>query len=538
MEKNEGRAVPGAEVLTPPADGAATGTEEEERGNSGTPDSAGNIEDMLNHLEITAEEGEAIDLSGLIEENRASLKWAVIIRVCLKTSFSHTAFFQKMQVACAVAHEVSFRDIDEFTFIAQFMCLGDWKTAMHGGPWLFRRNAVVIEEYDGLVNTETIPLDSIRVWARIMGLSDLVRNPAVARLLASKMGEVLEVQMGMNGVNYGKFVRVYVKINLKKPLLRFVIGGVGPGKEPPKFRVLAGGLMLLWDQHVNIQLKYEHTNYIDVLVSGETPEKDWRLTGLYGESVWRHKHRTWRYLRELSHQANVPWMVLGDMNEILSESEKDGGAPRPLAYMQAFRDCLTDCGLEDLGFIGNKFTWKRGLIRERLDRAVGNAGWSQLFPHAGVHNLTSTGSDHRPILVDTETYASVQSNSNRRRHFEGRWLKEEKVADVVSTDWLHAPPHAPVMSKLSAVHVELHEWDRSVLKAPQKKIKELTRELDQLLSGPMSEDSLQKQKELTRQIEVALEQEEVHYMQRSQANWLLHGDRNTTFFHNYAKGSS
>jgi hypothetical protein len=152
------------------------------------PESAGNIDDMLSRLAITAEEEEEVDLSGLIEEHRAAMKWAVIIKVCLKTSFSHTAFYQKMQVAWAVAQEVSFRDLDDFTFIAQFKCLGDWRTAMHGGPWLFRRNAVVIEEYDGLVNTETIPLDSIRVWICIMGLPDLVRNPAVARTLAGKIG--------------------------------------------------------------------------------------------------------------------------------------------------------------------------------------------------------------------------------------------------------------------------------------------------------------------------------------------------------------
>jgi hypothetical protein len=54
----------------------------------------------------------------------------------------------------------------------------------------------------------------------------------------------------------------------------------------------------------------------------------------------------------------------------------------------------------------------------------------------------------------------------------------------------------------------------------------------------MSDESDQKQKENTKQIEVPLEQEEVHYMQRSRANWLMHGDRNTTFFHNYAKGTS
>ncbi|KAM0852123.1 hypothetical protein ACQ4PT_051987 [Festuca glaucescens] len=221
-----------------PADEAVPKVPDEERGDSVAPESPENIEDMLNRLEITAEEEDAVDLSGLIEENRSSMKWDVIIRVCLKTSFSHTAFYQKMQVAWAVAQEVTFRDIDEFTFIAQFRCYGDWKTAMHGGPWLFRRNAVVIEEYDSLVNTETISLDSIRVWIRIMGLPDLVRNPAAARIMAKKIGKVLEVEMGTNGVNYVKFVRVYLSINLKKPLLRFVTGSVDPGKEPQKFSVI------------------------------------------------------------------------------------------------------------------------------------------------------------------------------------------------------------------------------------------------------------------------------------------------------------
>jgi hypothetical protein len=62
-------------------------------GDGYTPEQEEKLGDMLNCLEIMVEEEEAIDLSDLIEENRASMKWAVIIRVCLKTSFSHTTFY-------------------------------------------------------------------------------------------------------------------------------------------------------------------------------------------------------------------------------------------------------------------------------------------------------------------------------------------------------------------------------------------------------------------------------------------------------------
>jgi hypothetical protein len=44
----------------------------------------------------------------------------------------------------------------------------------------------------------------------------------------------------------------------------------------------------------------------------------------------------------------------------------------PKSYLVAFQ-CLCDCGLEDLGYSGDLFTWIRGHIREILDRAVVNA---------------------------------------------------------------------------------------------------------------------------------------------------------------------
>ena len=54
------------------------------------------------------------------------------------------------------------------------------------------------------------------------------------------------------------------------------------------------------------------------------------------------------------------------------------------------------------------------------------------------------------------------------------------------------------------------------------------------MNGPISDESEAKAKEMANLIELLLEQDEVYWAQRSRANWLQYGDRNTAFFHNFA----
>jgi hypothetical protein len=95
-------------------------------------------------------------------------------------------------------------------------------------------------------------------------------------------------------------------------------------------------------------------------------------------------------------------LVAGDFNEVLYSNEKEGGVPRPMHMMQSFRDALVDCELDDMGFAGDPFTWRRRRLRECLDRAVCNGQFHGLSPHARVINAEHTKSDRRPVFVDTE----------------------------------------------------------------------------------------------------------------------------------------
>jgi hypothetical protein len=51
----------------------------------------------------------------------------------------------------------------------------------------------------------------------------------------------------------------------------------------------------------------------------------------------------------------------------------------------------------------------------------------------------------------------------------------------------------------------------------------------------MSEENVRRQEVLIEEIEKTLEQEEIYKMQKSRVNWMANGDRNSAYFHNYAR---
>ncbi|KAK8689868.1 hypothetical protein V6N13_088578 [Hibiscus sabdariffa] len=89
----------------------------------------------------------------------------------------------------------------------------------------------------------------------------------------------------------------------------------------------------------------------------------------------------------------------GDCNSILCSDERDGGPILGNAISHMFRDFIFDNGLVEAEFLGDEFTWKRGIVRKRLDRYIFNEGWANRFPTSLVSHLDRVGSDHCPLLL-------------------------------------------------------------------------------------------------------------------------------------------
>ncbi|XP_074306600.1 uncharacterized protein LOC141641852 [Silene latifolia] len=168
----------------------------------------------------------------------------------------------------------------------------------------------------------------------------------------------------------------------------------------------SGGLGFWW-RDVNAQLISYNNNHVMVEVLDASNAPLWRAVGVYGWPETGNKHKTWELLRYAYNGSRVPMVFFGDFNEILSGQEKEGGVIRGERQMDAFREALDDCALQDMGYKGNIFTWQRGLtaetmIRERLDRALATMEWRYLFPRAFVQHFPIYSSDHAAIIIKEE----------------------------------------------------------------------------------------------------------------------------------------
>lgn len=136
----------------------------------------------------------------------------------------------------------------------------------------------------------------------------------------------------------------------------------------------------------------------------------------------------------------MPWVCLGDFNELMNDGEKEGGSARLVRQMEIFCKVINSCNLCNFGYIGQDYTWSRrlgsrGWVRERLDRALVSTNWAASFPQMQLHHKLKSSSDHCVLILK-----DVQNNKQNRRWkklfcFEEMWLKEESCAGVVEDAW-------------------------------------------------------------------------------------------------------
>ncbi|XP_051201869.1 uncharacterized protein [Lolium perenne] len=167
---------------------------------------------------------------------RESARWMAVVKVHTTKHFGNQPFFQKMDISWGFATKWSIRPVGENVFILQLSCLGDWNMAMLEGPWIFHQQGVMLEPYDGIADPKSVVLNRIHAWVQVRGIPPLFRKDGIVREMAACIGEVLSVDLYALGESGTSFVRVRVKLDIRKPLTR-VVGLHPEGSERMTFQL-------------------------------------------------------------------------------------------------------------------------------------------------------------------------------------------------------------------------------------------------------------------------------------------------------------
>ena len=219
-----------------------------------------------------------------------------------------------------------------------------------------------------------------------------------------------------------------------------------------------GGLALMWKNDCNIVIKDSCSHFIDFEISIDQIGR-WRYTGYYGCPERERRQESWNMLRDLAGRSTLPWCIIGDFNDMMVAEEKIGGCAQPRRLLDGFTDCIHDCQLMDLGFVGNEFTWERERgsdrwIQERLDRGLATREWKDLFPRAEVIVLDVSTSDHLPLNLQLNRKIFVPKS--HRFRFENMWLKEKDCLHIVQSCWREMANQS-IMHKIDYCCLKLEE---------------------------------------------------------------------------------
>ncbi|CAF2053904.1 unnamed protein product [Brassica oleracea var. botrytis] len=144
---------------------------------------------------------------------------------------------------------------------------------------------------------------------------------------------------------------------------------------------LSGGLSLLWKKGVDLTILEALPNLIDTTITFKGVTSF--VTFVYGAPAAENRAAFWAKLNEVGAGRDTSWLITGDFNDILDNSEKVGGPARWEGSFTSFRSFVSQHGLWNLTHSGNHLSWIGNrythFIRSRLDRSLTNCPRASSF---------------------------------------------------------------------------------------------------------------------------------------------------------------
>ncbi|KAK8697653.1 hypothetical protein V6N13_113792 [Hibiscus sabdariffa] len=259
--------------------------------------------------------------------------------------------------------------------------------------------------------------------------------------------------------------------------------------------------------------RYNEDHGVDMVSVAQNGDYNFQLTVVYASPNAAKRKHVWQHLTALEPSSDIPWVLGGDFNSILSAEDRN----RNMAFVRngsrLFNDFLFQTGLTDLGFSGLPYTWSRGRLSQRLDHFLGNTTWLSAFSQASMYHLDRLGSDHCPIVL--RLMAPTPISVHRSFYYLDAWNEHPTFNDFLSSVW---EPNGSLLGNIENFKLKATSWKVEVfsyIREKKKRLRARIRGIDRVLNQRHSDSLVILGRKLRSELETVLDQEENLWRQKA-----------------------
>ncbi|XP_010676027.1 uncharacterized protein LOC104891937 [Beta vulgaris subsp. vulgaris] len=240
---------------------------------------------------------------------------------------------------------------------------------------------------------------------------------------------------------------------------------------------------------------------------------------------------------------SLPYIILGDFNEISNSSDKLGGSPPVMARFLNMQNLFNSLPCIEIPFSGSIYTWRKKKggadnIHERLDRGVASIDWLSLFPQAKISHNIFTSSDHCQITLN---YIPFQKAKAPPFKFEKMWCSRRDYDTLVKKTWCthFIGSHMfRLTQKCKLLKEKSKIWNQSQFGNIFRQLRKVDEKLQSLqlllITEPLNHLLLSKQDTFLQKRSNLLSFSYEYWKQKCKVDYLLLGDTNSSFYHAHA----
>ena len=98
--------------------------------------------------------------------------------------------------------------------------VGTRKKVLDMCPWSYEKQLVLLQEFNGKLTLKEVEIRWAPFWVQIFNLPLNCRTKEIGLAIGTKLGEVLEIDVQESGVQWGTCLRVKVRLDVTKRLIR------------------------------------------------------------------------------------------------------------------------------------------------------------------------------------------------------------------------------------------------------------------------------------------------------------------------------